>query len=119
MNVALLILQVLLAAIFLLHGWALISPPEKMVDKFSQLPLPGNSAKLVGVLEVLGGIAMIVPAWTQLAPWLTPLAAAGFVVILLGALVFHARRREFPQAGAILVIAPMAAVVVVGRSEWF
>jgi len=47
--------------------------------------------------------------------WLTPLAAAGLVVLMLGAIVFHFRRHEYPNIGLNAVLGALAAVVAWGR----
>ena len=97
MNVALWIVQVLVAAAFIVSGWGKISFP------YSQLTaqIPWGSAvsepmfRFIGVSEVLGGLGVILPAATRIKPWLTPLAAAGLVLIMVLAMIFHIVRGEF------------------------
>jgi hypothetical protein len=75
MNVALWILQVLLAALFLFAGGVkLVTPIEEMLKQMP-LALPGWFLRLTGVIEVLGAIGVIVPWLTGIRPGLTPLAA--------------------------------------------
>jgi uncharacterized membrane protein YphA (DoxX/SURF4 family) len=47
--------------------------------------------------------------------WLTPLAAAGLVVLMLGAIVFHVQRREYPNVGFNAVLGVLAGVIAWGR----
>jgi uncharacterized membrane protein YphA (DoxX/SURF4 family) len=83
MNIALWIVQVLLALLFLFTGgMKLIMPIEEMTQ---QLPMPGWFLRFIGVCEVLGGLGLILPWFLRIRPGLTPLAAAGLVVIMIGA----------------------------------
>jgi len=83
MNIALWIVQVLLALLFLFTGgMKLIMPIEEMTQ---QLPMPGWFLRLIGVCEMLGGLGLILPWLLRIRPGLTPLAAAGLVVIMIGA----------------------------------
>jgi uncharacterized membrane protein YphA (DoxX/SURF4 family) len=117
MNVVLWILAGLLAAAFLAAGVTkLTQPKEKLaanmgwVEDFS----PGT-VKLIGALEVLAAIGLILPAALDIVPVLVPLAAVGLVALMTGAVLTHARRREFPLIGVNLVLLALAAVVVWGR----
>ena len=83
MNIALWIVQVLLALLFLFTGgMKLIMPIEEMTQ---QLPMPGWFLRFIGVCEMLGGLGLILPWLLRIRPGLTPLAAAGLVVIMIGA----------------------------------
>jgi len=83
MNVALWIVQGLLAALFVFSGgMKLVLPIEKMTDPVA---LPGLFLRFIGVCELLGGIGLILPSLLRIRPGLTPLAAAGLIVIMIGA----------------------------------
>ena len=92
------ILSILLAGSFLAAGLGkLVTPHEKMVTN----PRLGWSAdfspravKIIGTLEVLGAIGVILPWLTGIAPVLTPIAALGLAVVMIGAMVTHNRRGE-------------------------
>ena len=85
MNYALWIVQGLLALIFLFTGGTkLILPIEVLTE---QTPLPGLFVRFLGVAEVLGAIGLILPGLVGIRPGLTPLAAAGLVIIMTGATV--------------------------------
>jgi uncharacterized membrane protein YphA (DoxX/SURF4 family) len=116
MNVFVWIVQIILAAIFMLHGIALISPPEPMKAVFDALPFSREFLVGIGVLEVLGAIGLILPWSLNIAPKLTPLAAAGLSIIMLGAVVTHVSRGEIPQMIPTLVITLLAAFVAYART---
>ena len=85
MNIALWIVQGLLAALFLFAGgMKLITPIEEMTK---QIAMPGWFLRFIGVAEVLGAIGLILPWLLKIRPGLTPLAAAGLAVIMIGAVV--------------------------------
>ena len=90
MTYALWIVQGLLALIFLFAGGTkLILPLEVLASMGSpnQIPLPGLFVRFIGVAEVLGAIGLILPGLLRIRPGLTPLAAVGLVIIMIGATV--------------------------------
>jgi uncharacterized membrane protein YphA (DoxX/SURF4 family) len=117
MNVTLWILQAALAAMFGLAGvMKSTQPKDKLAEKLPWVKdfSPGV-VKFIGVAELAAALGLILPAALDIAPVLIPLAATGLVVIMIGAIITHARRKE-PQAiafNAVLLIA--AAVVAWGR----
>jgi uncharacterized membrane protein YphA (DoxX/SURF4 family) len=117
-NIALWIVASLLAAVFGLAGIfklsskkdALKSKGLDWVDDFS-----ANTVKLIGGLELAAAIGLILPPLTKIAPILAPLAALGLALIMVGAIITHARRKE-PQGIAVnVVLLLLAAFVVWGR----
>jgi uncharacterized membrane protein YphA (DoxX/SURF4 family) len=83
MNIALWIIQTLLALLFLFAGgMKLILPIEEMTQ---QIAMPGLFLRFIGVCEVLGGLGLVLPWLLGIRPGLTPLAAAGLVIIMIGA----------------------------------
>ncbi len=79
--------QIVLGALFLFAGgFKLVTPVEEMLKQMP-VALPGWFLQFVGVCEVLGGIGLILPAALRIKPGLTPLAAAGLVIIMIGATV--------------------------------
>ncbi|MGE5132616.1 MAG: DoxX family protein [Gemmatimonadota bacterium] len=118
MNIVLWVIAGLLAAAFLGAGlMKLTRPREKLAasgmawtEDFS----PGV-IKTIGALELLAAIGLILPAALNIAPVLVPLAATGLAVIMIGAMVTHARRREFPMIAGNLVLLVLAALIMWGR----
>ena len=117
MNIALWIAAGLLAVAFLAAGVAkLVQPREKLatnmgwVEDFSDGPV-----QLIGLLEVLRAIGLILPAITKIAPILVPLAATGLALIMVGAIVVHARRGEKQAIPINIVLLALAVFVAWGR----
>jgi len=117
MGIALWVVQVLVAVAFLGAGATKLSQPkEKLlknmawVEDFSQ-----RTVRLIGALEVLGAIGVVVPALTGVLPWLTPLAALGLVLLMIGAALTHLRRTEYGYIAMNAVLLVLAAFVVYGR----
>lgn len=81
------ILQIVLAGLFLFAGGFKLATPVEEMLKQMPVALPGWFLQFVGVCEVLGGIGLILPAALRIKPGLTPLAAAGLVIIMIGATV--------------------------------
>ena len=85
MNIALWIAQGVLAALFLFAGgMKLVLPAEAMAGP---VPLPIAFLRFIGVCEVLGALGLILPGLLKIRRGLTPLAAGGLVVIMIGATV--------------------------------
>ncbi|HEV8722242.1 MAG TPA: DoxX family protein [Candidatus Binatia bacterium] len=115
MNVALWIAQALLAAIFLFAGGLkLVMPIEEMMKQMP-LPLPGWFVRFTGVVEVLGAIGVILPWLLGIRPGLTPLAAAGLVIVMIGATVYTLAAGDVAPALISLVVGFLAAFVAYGR----
>jgi hypothetical protein len=107
------IVQGLLALIFLFTGgMKLVLPLDKLTGP---LPLPGLFVRFIGVVEVLGALGLILPGLLHIRPGLTPLAAAGLVIIMLGAIVFTLAGGDVALALIPLVVGLLAAFVAYGR----
>jgi uncharacterized membrane protein YphA (DoxX/SURF4 family) len=115
MNTALWIIQALLAALFLFAGgMKLVMPIEEMMKQMP-LPLPGWFVRFTGVVELLGGIGLIVPWFLRIKPGLTPLAAAGLVIVMIGATVYTLAAGEIASVPMPLVVGILAGFVAYGR----
>ena len=117
MNIALWIVQILLALAFVMAGtMKATQPAEKLAGRMKWVnALRPQIVQLIGILEVLGAIGLILPVVTGIWPWLTPVAAIGLVLTMIGAMILHTRRGEFPNLSANLVLLILAAFVAVGR----
>jgi hypothetical protein len=114
MNVALWIVQGLLAALFLFAGgMKLVLPIEKMTGPVA---LPGLFLRFIGVCEVLGALGLTLPSLLRVRPGLTPLAAAGLIVIMIGATVITLAYVGIASALIPLLVGILAAFVAYGRS---
>jgi DoxX-like family len=113
MTRALWILQGLLALLFLFAGgMKLVMPIEDMTK---DVALPGLFLRFIGVAEVLGGIGMILPGLVGIRPGLTPLAATGLVIIMIGATVLTLATGGVGPALFPLVVGLLLAFVAYGR----
>src|ERR1700752_2564959 len=85
MNVALWVVQGLLAALFLFAGdGKLVLPLDQMAGPVA---FPGWFLRGLGVAELLGALGLVLRGLLRIRPGLTPLAAAGLVIIMIGATV--------------------------------
>jgi uncharacterized membrane protein YphA (DoxX/SURF4 family) len=117
MNVAIWVLQVLLALAFLAAGLIKVSQPRQRlatsmgwVEDFSD-----PTVRTIGALELLGALGLLLPALTGVATVLVPLAAVGLAALMVGAAITHRRRGELPLIGINAVLLVLAVVVAWAR----
>ena len=116
MNIALWIVQILLAAAFGMAGFMKLSTP---VDELAvAMPwvtrLPSWAPQVAGAADVLGALGLVLPAATRIWPVLTPLAALGLVLVMLLAVLWvHLPAGD--SIGANLALALVAGLVAYGR----
>ncbi len=121
MNIALWIVAGLMAAGFLFAGGnKLLTTREKLANSpgagWANDFSPGF-VETLGALEVLGAIGLILPGAIGILPFLTPLAAVGLGIIMIGAAITELRRRE-PKHAVINVVYLAAAIfVTIGRLD--
>lgn len=119
MDVALWIVQGLLAVVYLAAGGLkVVRPRERLVASGNFDWMKDTSdvgVKAVGVVEVLGALGVVLPWLTGIAPVLTPVAAAGLVAVQVGALRVHLLRNERRPLPANVLLLLLAAFVAVGR----
>ncbi len=113
MNRFLWVIQVVLALLFLFAGGAKLVVPAAALT--AQTPLPALFLRFVSVMEILGGLGLVLPGLLHIQVKLTPLAAACLVIIMIGAVVV-----TIPTMGVAMAILPfvtgvLAAFVAYGR----
>ena len=113
MNILLWIIQVLLALLFLFAGGTKLVLPIAEMTK--QMAMPGLFLRFLGVVEVLGGLGLILPGLLHIKTWLTPLAATGLVIIMIGATVISLRIGPVGPAIFPLLTGLLSALVAYGR----
>ena len=113
MTYALWIVQGLLALLFLFAGgMKLILPLEALKGS---VPLPGLFLRFIAVAEVVGAMGLIIPGLLRIRPGLTPLAAAGLVIIMIGATAVTLAGGDVAPALIPLVVGLLSAFVAYGR----
>lgn len=114
MKILLWVLQALLAAAFLAHGWLLIAPPAAVAAQMNAT-LPRWFQIFLGVAEVLAAVGLTLPGITRIQPWLVPAAAGGVIVVMVSATIFHLTRGELGSAATTFVLLVMAVFVAYMR----
>lgn len=117
MNIVLWIVQALAALVFLGAGGTKISQPlDKLAKNMSWVNEFGTvQVRLIGAAEILGALGLILPGVTGILPILTPIAAVGLVILMLGAVYTHIRLKEFNKVGAPIFTLILALLVAIGR----
>ena len=119
MNIALWVVQGLLALAFLMAGLMKVSRPKQQLYEAGMTyveDLSEGTTKIIGMLEIAGAIGLILPALTGILPILTPLAAVGLALTMIGAMLTHIRRNEYiPQLVVNAILGGLAIFVIYGR----
>src|SRR3989441_6407801 len=110
------IIQGLLALLFLFAGSIKLIMPIEMLT--AQMPLPGLFLRFIGTAEVTGAIGLILPGLLRIRPILTPLAACGLVIIMIGATVVTLADGDVVSALVPLVVGLLSTAVAYGRRSW-
>ena len=115
MNIALWVVQGILAFAFLAAGTLKITRSrEQLAPKMTFVEdYTAGQVKLIGLAEVLGAFGLVLPMALNILPVLTPVAAGALVIVMIGAIATHVRRKEPPAPPVIL--GALALVVAVGR----
>ena len=116
MNIVLWILQVLLGIYFLFVGVNHFIVPPGLPGPMSWMyELPTGLHYFSGTAEILAGLGLILPGLTKIQTRLTPLAGAGLVLVMIGAMVWHVQRGEVVNIFLNLILAVLAGFVAYGR----
>ena len=108
------VFQVLLALLFLFAGVSkLVMPAEKLTEQSPELS--ATFLRFIGVVETLGGLGLVLPGLLKIKTGLTPLAAAGLVVVMIGAVVVSYQMMGIQGVPVPLVTGILAAFVAYGR----
>ncbi len=118
MNIALWIVQVLLALLFLFAGSMKFIMPIEEMTKGMPVHLSALFLHFIGVCEVLGGLGLVLPGALRINRRLTPIAALGLTIIMIGATVI-----TFMTGKVGTALTPLAALLLVifvayGRWDW-
>lgn len=119
-NLGLWVAQVVLAFMYFYAGIMKLTKSADALDVMGwhwALDLPYALILFIGVMEVLGAVGILAPAATRILPVLTPVAAAGMVLLQISAIILHATRGEVVSLPLNLVLLALALFVVWGRSR--
>lgn len=116
MNIALWVLQVLLAAAFFAHGLLFLNPPADIVEQMNA-SLPRGFQLFLGVAEVLAAVGLILPGVTRIRPQLVTWAAVGIMIVMVSATIWHIVRAEYSSAGITFLLLVMATFVAYMRAR--
>jgi uncharacterized membrane protein YphA (DoxX/SURF4 family) len=117
MNITVLIIQCILALMFLMAGIMKSTQPKEKLAK--SLPWVNDfslqTVRFIGISELLGAIGIIIPQLTGILPILSPIAAVGLVVIMVLASVHHLPKKEFREVAFNSTLLILAGIVVFYR----
>lgn len=119
MNAVVWIAAGLLAAVFLMAGAMKLARSKAQLAANPSMgwaaDFPPGILKLIGAAEVAGALGLVLPGAVGVATWLVPAAAIGLGVVMVGAVITHGRRREYPNVVINLVLLAIAVFVAVER----
>lgn len=119
LSIALWVVQVLLAALYIMAGSSKLFQPIAELAKM--LPwateMPAGMVRFIGLSELLGGIGLLLPSLLRIQPQLTPMAAIGLAVVQLLATGFHISRGETSVIGVNILFMALAVFVAWGRTK--
>lgn len=116
MNIALWIVQGFLGMFIIAGIMKATQPKEKLALRMPWVnDFSASQVKLIGVSQILGGIGVIVPWATGIAPFLTVLAALGLALVMVFAAIYHLRKGEYKEIGVNAFFFALAIFVAVGR----
>ncbi len=117
MNIALWIAQVLLAVVFFAAGFMkAFMPMDRLAKSMDWVEnAPALAVRFIGIAEMLGALGLVLPTLTGIMPWLTPMAAVGLALVMVGASAFNASRAEYQKIALTVGLLLLSAFVVYGR----
>jgi hypothetical protein len=113
LNVILWVIQVVLALLYLFAGGAKLTLPVAVMTQ--QVHFPEPFLRFIGACEVLGAMGLLLPGLLRIRTYLTPLAAAGLVIIMIGATTIMLVVSGVAQALMPLCVGLLVAFVAYGR----
>lgn len=115
-SIGLWLLQALLAAVFLAHGWLLLAPPVEIAAVMNA-QFPRVFWVFLGVAEVLAAIGLILPGVTRILPRLILWACGGLTIVMVSATVLHLVRSEWSSAVTTAILLGLIMLVAYGRAR--
>lgn len=101
----------------LVGGMKLILPIQILVAQMP-LPLPGLFIRFIATAEVAGALGLLLPGLLRIRPLLTPLAALGLVLDMIGATAYNLIGGQIESAVTTVVLGLICLVIAYGRRSW-
>jgi uncharacterized membrane protein YphA (DoxX/SURF4 family) len=117
-SIILWIVQVVLALMFLFAGGMKLILPLQLLLAQMPMPLPGLFVRFIGLAEVAGGLGLILPGLLRIRPILTPLAALGLVLDMIGATAYNLISGQIGAAVVTVVLGLICVAIIYGRRSW-
>lgn len=118
-NISIWVAQVIGAALFIMSGAMKLFTP--IPELAAMMPWAGEYSvgfvRFIGVVDIAGGLGLLLPSLTRIMPRLTVIAAAACVVLQILAIGFHAMRGEFEVLPLNVVYIACALIVLWGRGR--
>ena len=121
MNIALWIIQILLALLFLFAGGSKLVMSTETLQRLAspnQVQLPMLFIRFIGVVEVLGALGLVLPGLLRIKKGLTPLAAIGLTIVMIGAVIIVMAGDGIKMAITPLIVLLLCVFVAYGRRDW-
>ncbi|POP83784.1 hypothetical protein BKM77_15115 [Pseudomonas syringae] len=109
--------QGLLFAAFTMSGFMKLMTP--IPELSAMMPWTGELSetfvRFIGLVDLAGGLGILLPALTRIQPRLGVLAALGIIILQVLAIFFHGSRGEWMVLPLNFVLLPLAVFVLWGR----
>lgn len=110
--------QILIAFFMLFGAYMKLAAPAEEVAKMMVWATQYPTLKtFTGIVDLLGGLGILLPALTRIQPRLTVLAALGVIVLQVLAFAFHGSRGEWAATPFNVFLLVLAGLVYWGRSR--
>jgi uncharacterized membrane protein YphA (DoxX/SURF4 family) len=121
MNIVLWILQSTLAFVFLHAGLCKTfyrKRDMKFLGQDGVVGMPLWLIRTVGIIEILGAYGLVIPLWLNIVPILTPLAAAGFCIVMILAIGVNYRNKKYQNIGVNIALLIIFLAIFIGRCDF-
>jgi uncharacterized membrane protein YphA (DoxX/SURF4 family) len=118
MNTLLWILQIILAIVYVVSGAQKSTQSKERMIATGQTGVRDYSLsfiRFIATCELLGAVGLILPRALDVLPILTPIAALGLAIVMVGAARAHTRLHELRNVAINLVLIAALAFVAIGR----
>ncbi len=117
LHIALLVVQILVASVMLWAAFAkLIQPLEELAKMLPWAEEHPSLVLLTGVVDLLGGLGIILPTLLKIQPRLTVFASYGIILLMVVGSIFHVSRGEANLIGFNILLIVLAVFIAWGRS---